>query len=217
MANETIKAQVIDIVHRDPFLSIDEIAAQVQTTSRYVRTILSEARLSLLHLRKQYAKNMEQQLRYTRDSVTSAEYEPQLKLEKVKDPVIAELLNQEPEQELIRISKMQYLNRVPAFCELTTYLELELRLADISGPLRNVLANAKEVNNLQLKQSWVKVVIDQSNLSKILIGRENQPLLKLSYLLYNDTKPVAVETQWFPTEGILLRNSEGSIEVTADV
>jgi len=217
MANETIKAQVIDIVHRDPFLSIDEIAAQVQTTPRYVRTILSEARLSLLHLRKQYAKNMEQQLRYTRDSVTSAEYEPQLKLEKVKDPVIAELLNQEPEQELIRISKMQYLNRVPAFCELTTYLELELRLADISGPLRNVLANAKEVNNLQLKQSWVKVVIDQSNLSKILIGRENQPLLKLSYLLYNDTKPVAVETQWFPTEGILLRNSEGSIEVTADV
>lgn len=217
MANETIKAQVIDIVHRDPFLSIDEIAAQVQTTPRYVRTILSEARLSLLHLRKQYAKNMEQQLRYTRDSVTSAEYEPQLKLEKVKDPVIAELLNQEPEQELIRISKMQYLNRVPAFCELTTYLELELRLADISGPLRNVLANAKEVNNLQLKQSWVKVVIDQSNLSKILIGRENQPLLKLSYLLYNDTKPVAVETQWFPIEGILLRNSEGSIEVTADV
>ena len=32
MANETIKAKVIHLVQKDPFLSIDEIAAQVETT-----------------------------------------------------------------------------------------------------------------------------------------------------------------------------------------
>ena len=62
MVEQTIKAKVIQVVQNDPFLSIDEIAAKVRTTPRYVRTILSEANLSLMQLRKQYAKHMEHQL-----------------------------------------------------------------------------------------------------------------------------------------------------------
>ena len=62
MADQTIKARVIKVVQSDPFLSIEEIAAQVRTTPRYVRTILSEANLSLTQMRKQYAKHMEHQL-----------------------------------------------------------------------------------------------------------------------------------------------------------
>lgn len=56
---ETKKSLVVDQARRDPFLTVEEIAASVGTTPRYVRTVLSEARLSLAQLRKAYARQME--------------------------------------------------------------------------------------------------------------------------------------------------------------
>lgn len=113
--SETIKAKVIQLVQKDPFLSIEEIASQVETTPRYVRTILSEANLSLLQLRKQCARAMEQQLKREIVPTAAQEYDPQLKLVKVIDPVAAELLDQDPDAELMKISRMQRLERIPIF------------------------------------------------------------------------------------------------------
>jgi hypothetical protein len=216
MANETIKAKVIQLVQKDPFLSIDEIAAQVETTPRYVRTILSEANLSLLQLRKHYARMMELQLNRDQAAAELKQYEPQLKLVKVKDAATAELLKQDPEAELLKISQMQRLDRIPVFCELITYLDLKLRLEDMSGPLRQILASAQEVDKLELKQSWVEVVVNQGNLSRLLLDRDDQPLLKLTYLLADGINSIAVETQWLPAEGILLRSQGGGFEIAAD-
>jgi AraC-like DNA-binding protein len=56
---KTKKEKIIDYVHQDPFLKIGEIASKAETTSRYVRTILSEANISLMKLRKQYAIDIE--------------------------------------------------------------------------------------------------------------------------------------------------------------
>ncbi len=217
MAKETIKAKVIAMVKNDPFLTIEEIATDAETTPRYVRTILSEAQLSLLELRKRYAKSMEQQLNFTRKDAPVKDYDPHLKLEKVRSLEIASLLNQEEDFELLRISKLQYLQRIPAFCELTTYLDIELRLEAMAGSLRELLLAKTGIKKIDLKQSWVEVVIDNSNLSILLTKQVNQPLLKLSYLLASDEKPIAVETQWLPTEGILLRNAGGSFEISAEI
>ena len=48
----------------------------MRTTPRYVRTILSEANISLMQLRKQYAKHMEHQLYRTRRQVLVQEIDP---------------------------------------------------------------------------------------------------------------------------------------------
>ncbi|NLM70071.1 MAG: hypothetical protein GX177_08775 [Firmicutes bacterium] len=215
--SETIKAKVIQLVQKDPFLSIEEIASQVETTPRYVRTILSEANLSLLQLRKQYARAMEQQLKREIVPTAAQEYDPQLKLVKVIDPVAAELLDQDPDAELMKISRMQRLERIPIFCELITYLDLELRLDDLSGPLRQILTSAKGINNLQLQRSWVEVAVNQGGLSKLLTAREDQPLLKLTYLLTDGVVPIGIETQWLPTEGILLRSEGGAFEIAGGI
>lgn len=58
----TKKEQIINFAQSDPFLKISDIAEYVQTTPRYVRTILSEANISLMKLREKYARSMEKRL-----------------------------------------------------------------------------------------------------------------------------------------------------------
>ena len=55
---ETKKDFIIRLAKKDPFLKIEEIAQLVETTPRYVRTILSEANLSLMNLREEYARKL---------------------------------------------------------------------------------------------------------------------------------------------------------------
>lgn len=59
LAHETKKDYIIRLAQDDPFLKIEEIAVMANTTTRYVRTILSEANLSLMDLREEYARKME--------------------------------------------------------------------------------------------------------------------------------------------------------------
>jgi len=217
MADQTIKARVIQAVHNDPFLSVEEIAAHVGTTPRYVRTILSEANLSLMQLRKQYAKHMEDQLYRRRRQIPVQHIDPQIGLARIKDPAAAELLGRDPELDLLRISKLQHLHGIPCFCQLTTYLEIEVGVDDFSGPLRSLLAAAKGVKQIDLDQSWVEVAADQPALSKLLLHRPDQPLLKLTYLLTDCDIPIAVETMWLPTAGILLRSQGGAFEIAGEL
>lgn len=57
---ETKKDMIIRLAKSDPFVSIEEVANQADTTNRYVRTILSEAEISLMQLRKEAYQNLEQ-------------------------------------------------------------------------------------------------------------------------------------------------------------
>lgn len=76
---ETKKEFIIRVAKSDPFLKIEEIAEQAKTTQRYVRTILSEANLSLMNLREEYARKMEKQseakiLFSVKDSITELDF-----------------------------------------------------------------------------------------------------------------------------------------------
>lgn len=52
----TKKERVAYIAKKDPFLKVERIAQLAETTPHYVRTVLSEANLSLTRLRKEYAQ-----------------------------------------------------------------------------------------------------------------------------------------------------------------
>lgn len=56
---KTKKEIIIENAYRDPFLKIEDLAEMADTTSKYVRTILSEANVSLMELRKDYARRIE--------------------------------------------------------------------------------------------------------------------------------------------------------------
>ena len=57
--SKTKKEIIIENARRDPFLKIDNIAERAATTPRYVKTILSQANVSLMKLRKKNARSME--------------------------------------------------------------------------------------------------------------------------------------------------------------
>lgn len=56
---KTKKEKILENARRDPFLKIEDLAKIADTTPRYVRTILSEANMSLMELRREYARKME--------------------------------------------------------------------------------------------------------------------------------------------------------------
>lgn len=56
---KTKKEKILENARRDPFLKIEDLARIASTTPCYVRTILSEANISLMKLRKDYARRME--------------------------------------------------------------------------------------------------------------------------------------------------------------
>ncbi|HHY20175.1 MAG TPA: hypothetical protein GX522_09775 [Firmicutes bacterium] len=56
MEQEYKRDKIVRLVKDDPFLTIDKIAKMVNTTPRYVRTVLYENNLSLQELRRSYAR-----------------------------------------------------------------------------------------------------------------------------------------------------------------
>lgn len=215
MAKETIKDRVIQAAHSDPFLSIEEIAALVDTTPRYVRTILSEARLSLMQLRKKYARSIEKQLDPTRHNKSIIEVDPQLRINKITDATLAKLLEQDAKQELLQVSQLQVINQRLVYLELVTYGQLSLGVD--KGSLRQMLFGSKQAARLQQKRSWAEVVLDQPQLATLIATKADQPLLKLGYLLYEDQRPVAVEMQWLDPQGIMLTNKTGIFEIADEL
>ncbi|PRX25241.1 hypothetical protein BX659_1222 [Orenia metallireducens] len=59
----TKKEKVIYLAQKDPFLKVERISQLAETTPHYVRTVLSEANLSLTKLRKQYAQRLKNKKR----------------------------------------------------------------------------------------------------------------------------------------------------------
>ncbi len=56
---KTKKEIILENAYRDPFLKIEDLANKADTTSRYVRTILSESKVSLMKSRREYARKIE--------------------------------------------------------------------------------------------------------------------------------------------------------------
>jgi len=56
---KTKKDKILEHARQDPFLTIEDLSHKADTTPRYVRTILSEANISLMQMRKEYARKIE--------------------------------------------------------------------------------------------------------------------------------------------------------------
>jgi len=157
VASQTVtkKEQILHLARKDPFLRVEEIAAQAETTPRYVRTILSEAKLSLTALRRSYARTMEKRLgidvtldrsgRGLTDALSLAGNQLGVKcvqVEQVIVPSLAEALEIDPGEPLLKVSRVRLVNGRPFYVnEVVTHKSLMVSEDVVSSekPLRQLL------------------------------------------------------------------------------
>jgi len=151
----TKKEHILSLAQRDPFLRVEEIAAKAETTPRYVRTILSEARISLMQLRRDYARTMERRLGINvtvdragqglSDALSLAGNEVgvnKVRVVQVVDARLAQILGAPKEESLLKVSRVRLVNKRPFYVsEVITHkhLVVEEDLATSEKPLRQLL------------------------------------------------------------------------------
>ncbi len=156
------KAKVLRLARTDPFLSVDEIARAVGTTSRYVRTSLSEAGLTLTELRRRFARDLRRRMSAADSSddgvavrtrlarpptephrrVPSSPSETRLRVAQRIDADLAALLGEAPEAPLLEISRVRWSEGQPLYVnQLVTnqYVTVSEELLASDDPLHNLM------------------------------------------------------------------------------
>lgn len=213
----TKKEQILVLARRDPFLKIEEIAAKVDTTPRYVRTTLSEAKISLMQLRRSYARHMEKRLGIDAaicgddpgltPGLASAGKElavNEIRVHKMKQRYWAELLGVAEDEQLLTISRIRFVDGEPFFVsQIVTTGELSLSEEMLRGdkPLRELLGlvqpGATEFGGKSVEVEQADPTIAAS--LGILPG---EPVMRSGNLIITHDRPVGLEFNIFPAYSV---------------
>lgn len=209
----TKKDQIIQVAQSDPFLKVDEIAQIVDTTPRYVRTILSEAGISLAQLRRSYARRMEKRLggvnvtvpRPT-DGLTGALIEAgntvkggSIGVFRVADPEAAKLLGVNPKELLLKIVRSKMVNGKPFYVtEVITHLNLMVNELALQGelPLRTILGLERPGATVFKERSFEVGKADEI-LAATLGIEVGEPVVKAGNVIETDGVVVGLEYNIF--------------------
>ena len=212
----TKKEQIINFARNDPFLKISDIAEHVKTTPRYVRTILSEANISLMKLREKYARNMEERLQVKESASQETEIRlinqkgevvaGYIKLSKITDKEFRELRKISADQELYKISQKRMVDKeVFGVQEIITYLSPEInkeRIQNLDSLYE--LFGSRGFNKLNFKNNIMEVEIANEFLSKLLGIDKGKPIIKSQRLILIGKMPIAIENCFFDAEEVQL-------------
>lgn len=197
----SVKEQITKAALQDPFLTVDELARQVGTTAPYVRTVLSEADLSLNKLRREYAKKLEYRLGLQPET---AEFEVHQKLQVVKTS--GNVWVDFPwwhGLELFQVGAMDKKQGCLAYTQLIT--THPLTIGQDYKTLRDLLPLGQ--GELEVKEQRVEIVLGPHELLHALDLPEKSQVLRLSTFLHNLGEVVAVEVLWLPLTGLVLEFS----------
>lgn len=220
---ESKKARVLRLAQTDPFLSVDEIARKVGTTSRYVRTSLSEAGLTLTELRRRFARDVRKRLSGEdsggeEEGSVAVASAPSLKaldqddeheetrcvrVSQVVDVAAASLLGTAPDTPLLEISRLRVLNGQPLYVnQLVTnqYLTVSEQMLAEDGPLYNLLRRVTgDAARPMLARRTVDIVPATEYLAESLGVQPGHPLLRSGTVITvgPDDTPLAVEFSYF--------------------
>lgn len=210
----TKKEQIINFAQNDPFLKISDIAEYVQTTPRYVRTILSEANISLMKLREKYARSMEKRLQVNDepDELTSIRFKSvdgnwefhALEIETVLDEEFDDLQRIAKEEKLWRIQQVGHSRNKPACVkELITFFPEDLNNEKLET-LETVyeLFGRKGINRLQFRDHIVKFDTPDEKIRKSLGLKKTDLVMCISrYILLNKI-PIGMENSYFKLDKV---------------
>ena len=215
----TKKEQIINFAQNDPFLKISDIAEYVQTTARYVRTILSEANISLMKLREKYARSMEKRLQTKDDS----KEENTLKLlansgdMEAGDLGIDELFAEEYDElqkinsyeKLWRITQLFSDERYPVCVkELITFFPEDLtneKLVSLDSVYE--LFGRKGINRLQFLDSIVKFEKPSENIQNLLGVHKNDLVMIVSRYISLNKIAIGLENYYLRADKMQMKFS----------
>ncbi|MCK8828089.1 UTRA domain-containing protein [Natroniella acetigena] len=212
----TKKEQIINYARHDPFLKISEIAENVETTPRYVRTILSEANISLMELREKHARNMEQRLERKEYNLQKATVQllkgkgkievGEIKFKKIEDVEVDELVKVSEEEELYKIVQKKLVDGNPyGLQEVITYLSSNInqqRIADLDSLYE--LFNDNGLDNLKFRSNVMQVEKANPMLATKLALEKSEPVIKSQRVILIDKLPIAIENYYFDANSIQL-------------
>lgn len=196
---KSIKEQIIFQAQRDPFLTVEELGLAAQTTPRYVRTVLSEAGLSLNELRRQYARALERRLGEVR-SKGQFEAQKELRIIKIKGKQEGHsLVDWGEDQDLFQISTALEINGIPSYIRLITR-----EMLAIPASFSNLREFLPGFEKLRVGEQRIEIVPLQPELSSVLALPRGAQALKLSSVLHLPDQKVALEQNWLALSGLVL-------------
>lgn len=206
-SSATKKEQVVQLANHDPFLRIAEIAVAAGTTERYVRTVLSEAKLSLSQMRHQYARSMEERLhagsqlqarpegRHTTAAEGLREVAP--RVDRVTDPLAAALLQINAHALLWRYSRlMSGDGKTLLFLQTLVADQPEFGQAAQTAPHRQAVADLITFAQGVRTQHKLEVLPADAMVAQYLRLTKGSPVLRLQYVAATDNTPVAVHYEF---------------------
>ncbi|NMB02817.1 MAG: hypothetical protein GX971_15060 [Firmicutes bacterium] len=202
--DRSVKARVIALAKRDPFLKVEELAAEAQTTASYVRTILSEAQLSLNEMRREYARRLERNVD-TKQMEMGLEIQKELRITRINGAMVQPAIPIWEGEELYQASAPEKLGPLTCYVRLIT--PCPLKIMEKYSSLRDLLTSPSD-QQLEVKEQRVEIIPAPEELARILNLPKFSQLLQLTTTLYQGKLPLAVETKWFGAEGLVLEWSK---------
>lgn len=213
------KERVVRLARMDPFLSVDEIARLVGTTSRYVRTTLSEAGITLTDLRRRFAEDMKRRLADPKrhdDGPAPPVHDPHelkpegqeaetgcIRVAQLVDAEAAALLGLASDAPLLEICRVRMTNGQPLYVNqlLTTErLTVSERLLVEEGPMYKLLDRVSSgAASPVLDRRIVDIVPAGAFFAESLHVKPGHPLLRSGTLVTAapGNLPIAVEFNYF--------------------
>lgn len=218
VAPTTKKEQILALARQDPFLKIEEIAATVETTPPYVRTTLSEAKVSLMELRRNYARRMQKRLHEegsTEVSPSGTGRSPvsshrglevdEIQVHKVQDAKLAILLGVATDESLLMISRVRILDGTRVVNRLVTPDGLSLSKEKLRGdlPLWKLLG-LNGPGYTRLRERSLEVEQADPQIADSLGIMPGEPVLRSGHLIVSQGVPVGLEFNIFPAYAVRL-------------
>lgn len=209
----TKKEQILALARQDPFLKIEEIATRVETTPPYVRTTLSEANISLMELRRNYARRMEKQLH---EEVTT-EVSPsgsspvssrrglevhELQVQKVQEAKWARLLGVAVDEHLLMLSRVRILDGIHVVNRLVTSDGVSLSEDKLRDDLPSWNLLGLDGPGYGLRERSLEVEQANPQIADSLGILSGEPVLSFGHLIVSQGVPVGLEFNIFPAYAV---------------
>jgi hypothetical protein len=209
---QSIKARVSALAQEDPFLTVKNLAKEAGTTTPYVRTILSEAGLSLNEMRRLYARRLEQSAGAVKSAAGIEEVQAELTITTIEGDKTA--VREWAEQTLFLASRVERRQSLTSFVQLITPHRLTVETAVKN--MRDLLPPACR-KGARIARQEAQVLPAPKRLDPNLDWPPASQVLKLTTLLTCDQEPLALEVKWLALDGLVLTWSHLEPEVVIQV
>ncbi|MFW6022903.1 MAG: hypothetical protein ACOCQW_05285 [Halanaerobiaceae bacterium] len=212
-SHKTKKEIILENAYRDPFLKIEDLSKMADTTSRYVRTILSESNLSLMDLRKDYARKMENN-KYNINDILILNYLNKLSFIHSTKNINELILNSSADINIIADNvqnnyihqSYEYLSNNRSWSLCSVFMEkgfIERENLSLSNDELLKVINCK-IDNNDVNISNLDIIIDISTgqLSKFLRINELNPIVRLRQTITYESVEVALILVYFDARQI---------------